>query len=257
VIWYYDQMDTVMVPSKSTGDELVERGLKPERVKVFPRGVDTELFNPAKRNGFFGKPVSEAPVRLLYVGRVSREKNLEQLARAFKVLSANEKNIELVIVGDGPYMEEMKKDLNGRPARFAGYLQGEDLASAFASCDIFVFPSTTDTFGNVVLEAQASGLPVIVSDKGGPRENLDHGVTGLIFHADDDEGLIEAMRRISTDPGLRKSMGKEARLYAERRSNEKAYELTWEMYTGLKTTQPLSANSDEDMFSKILTKTAV
>ncbi len=231
VIWYYDQMDMVLAPSKSTGNELIDRGLKPEKVQVFPRGVDTELFNPGKRNGFFGKPNAKAPVRFLYVGRVSKEKNLEQLVRAFKVLSSQSSDVELVVVGEGPYWEEMKAELNGAPVRFTGYLEGEDLATAFASCDIFVFPSLTDTFGNVVLEAQASGLPVIVSDKGGPSENLEHGKTGLIFKSDGDSGLLESMKRLAGDSKLRLSMGKEARNYAEQRSNERAYEQTWEMYT--------------------------
>lgn len=254
VIWYYDQMDMVLAPSASTKEELVKRGLKPDKVRVFPRGVDTEFFNPAKRNRFFGGPVSGSSVRLLYVGRVSKEKNLEQLTRVFKALCSNLDNVELVVVGDGPYLNEMRENLAPWPASFPGYLQGEDLARAFASSDIFVFPSATDTFGNVVLEAQASGLPVIVSDKGGPGENLDHGATGLIFKAYDDESLMNAIKRLVFNDELRALMGKNARIYAESRSNEKAYQKTWEMYTGQ--IPPLQTPPPSEVLSVILSKAA-
>ena len=132
-------------------------------------------------NGFYEKHfhIREA-VRLLYVGRVSKEKNLHLLADAFRSMCRTQPDIHLGVVGDGPWLEEMKAEMADAPCTFTGYLEGQELSAAYASADFFVFPSTTDTFGNVVLEAQASGLPVIVTDQGGPCENLIPGQTGLI-----------------------------------------------------------------------------
>ena len=106
--------------------------------------------------------------RLLYAGRVSREKDLHLLAEAFRRLWAEQPDITLTIVGDGPYLEDLRQLLRGTPTTFTGYREGEELATLYATSDLFVFPSATDTFGNVVLEAQASGVPIIVTNQGGP-----------------------------------------------------------------------------------------
>ncbi len=128
-------------------------------------------------------------LKLLYVGRVSKEKNLQMLVRSFITISESRPDVQMIVVGDGPYLEEMRQALADYSCIFTGYLDGEDLAAVYASSDLFVFPSTTDTFGNVVLEAQASGIPVIVTDAGGPQENMLDGQTGLVVKADDEEGF--------------------------------------------------------------------
>jgi glycosyltransferase involved in cell wall biosynthesis len=148
------------------------------------------------------------------VGRVSREKNLELLADAFMEVAGGAAPAQLVIIGDGPYGNELRKKLAGYPVIFTGFLKGENLAAAYASSDVFVFPSTTDTFGNVVLEAQASGLPVIVSDSGGPRELMLDGVTGLVIRADSREELVAAMRSMLRNPAMTARMGENARSFA-------------------------------------------
>ena len=112
----------------------------------------------------------------------------------------------------------------------SGYLEGEDLAKVYASCDLFVFPSTTDTFGNVILEAQASGVPVIVSNAGGPRENIIPGSTGLVVEGDDVKSLHDAVRSLVCDPQRLRSMSKAARQYMQGRSFEQAFEKAWAMY---------------------------
>src|SRR5947207_4129828 len=108
------------------------------------------------------------------------------------------------MVGLGPYKDALAAALPD--AVFLGYLKGEPLAKAYASADVFVFPSTTDTFGNVVLEAQASGLPAVVSDQGGPRELVRDGETGLITAGKDENALYAAMKRLATNPSLRLKM---------------------------------------------------
>jgi glycosyltransferase involved in cell wall biosynthesis len=116
------------------------------------------------------------------------------------------------------------------PCTFTGYLEGEELSFVYASSDIFVFPSTTDTFGNVVLEAQASGIPVIVTDKGGPHENIIKDRTGFVVKADDSNDLFVTLQRVFAKPHIIKTMGISARNYMESRSFDGAFIETWKMY---------------------------
>lgn len=231
-LWYYGQMNRVYAPSKSTVDELIEKGILADRIRLMERGIDITLFHPSKRNGFFKKhcQIEEHVTKLLYVGRVSKEKNLPILVEAFNHLSGEQRDVHLIIVGEGPYLEEMKKELSEKPVTFTGYLAGEDLAAAYASSNIFVFPSTTDTFGNVVLEAQASGIPVIVTDQGGPQENLIPSRTGFIVRGNDTESFLQPIRLLTNDAQMAQRMGRAARKYMEDRTFEKAFLKTWDMY---------------------------
>ncbi len=170
---------------------------------------------------------------LLYVGRISKEKNLDLLAEAYRTLRASMDQAHLVVVGDGPYLADMHQTLEGLPCTFTGVLKGDDLVAAYASSDVFVFPSTTDTFGNVVLEAQACGLPVIVSDQGGPCENMLPGKTGLMVAASDSDGLVAAMRTLVVDSNRRRVMGQAARRYMEERSFDAAFRKMWDLYRSL------------------------
>jgi glycosyltransferase involved in cell wall biosynthesis len=167
------------------------------------------------RNPSFWKSrgVGLGRVVLLYVGRVSREKGLEMLVEAFRELVDGGASIALAVIGDGPYREEMEASLVGYSTLFTGYLAGEQLQRGYASADLFVFPSATDTFGNVVLEAQASGLPVIVSDEGGPRELMVDGETGLVFRAGSKNGLATAISSLLSDPERISRMGTNARRF--------------------------------------------
>jgi glycosyltransferase involved in cell wall biosynthesis len=231
IIWYYNQMDLVYVPSRETGRELTEKGLDPSRLRLFPRGVDVVRFTPDKRSQDLAERfgLGDGP-RLLYAGRVSREKDLHLLAAAFRRLAADVPQARLIIVGDGPYLDELRGLLEGTPAVFTGYREGEELAGLFATCDLFVFPSATDTFGNVVLEAQASGMPIIVTNQGGPMENIVPGETGVVVPAGDAQALYAAMQGLITDPELMRAMGRAGRAYAEKRTLEQAFEDYWKMY---------------------------
>ncbi|MGC8659294.1 MAG: glycosyltransferase [Desulfomonilaceae bacterium] len=247
-IWYYDQMDLVLAPSKSTAEELVAKGLNPAKLRITPRGVDKELFHPSRKNGSLEKYCKNSEeLKLLYVGRVSKEKNLEILVAAFKKLILHQTNVRLFVVGDGPYREEMEASLKDLPVVFTGYVKGYKLAEIFASADLFVFPSTTDTFGNVVLEAQASGLPVIVTDMGGPKENMIPGKTGMIVPGDDESALVRGLlEMLKEEPRLRK-MGEAARLYTETRCFMSAFEKSWKFYEEVEA----SSNGLNTMNSKL------
>src|SRR3954447_1269453 len=226
--WLYGQVDTVFVNSEQYRNCWIDRGFAPEKLKILPRGLDTDLFNPVRRDLFFwpGSGANGKEIRLLYVGRISREKDLDVLAAAYKKIREAGQAVKLYLVGDGPYAEALADALPD--AVFLGYLKGEKLASAYASADVFVFPSTTDTFGNVILEAQASGLPVIVSDLGGPKELVADGKTGFVTKAHDADDFARAIEQVSSDPKLRVRMGEAARQRVIDRSWPGAFRKFWQ-----------------------------
>src|SRR6476646_7166993 len=226
--WFYGQVDTVWVNSEQYRKCWIDRGFAPEKLKILPRGLDTDLFAHNRRDLSFwpGSGVNGKEVRLLYVGRISKEKDLDVLATAYKKIRKEGPPVKLFFVGDGPYAEALAAALPD--AVFLGYLTGEKLAKAYASADVFVFPSTTDTFGNVILEAQASGLPVIVSDLGGPKELVEDGTTGFVTKAHDPDDFAQAINRVTNDSKLRAQMGREARQRVIDRSWPGAFRKFWE-----------------------------
>jgi glycosyltransferase involved in cell wall biosynthesis len=225
--WFYGQVDTVFVNSEEYKQSWIKRGFDPAKLKILPRGLDSELFHPRRRDSaFFEKfRASNGEVRLLYVGRISREKDLDVLADAYRRLRKEGLPVRLFVVGHGPYAEALEKSLPD--AFFTGYLSGTELATAYASADIFVFPSTTDTFGNVILEAQASGLPVVVSDSGGPKELVAHNVNGLITRSHNVEDFTDAIRSLVSDQTLRERMANSARDSVTDRSWPRAFAKFW------------------------------
>jgi len=225
--WFYGQLDTVFVNSEEYRQSWIKRGFDASKLKILPRGLDTELFHPARRDSAFFERfgASNGEVRLLYVGRISREKDLDVLADAYRRLRKEGLPVHLFVVGHGPYSEALAKSLP--EACFTGYLSGTELAAAYASADIFVFPSTTDTFGNVILEAQASGLPVVVSDSGGPKELVADKANGLITKSHDVEDLTRAIRALVTDRALRERMANSARESVIDRSWPRAFAKFW------------------------------
>lgn len=192
--WFYGQTDLVYVNSEFYRRCWIDRGIVPEKLHIFPRGLDTELFNPALRDAkFWSKRGANGPV-LLYVGRVSKEKDLNLLVEVIPELRKKAAAFTLAIVGEGPYRAELEKLLPD--AIFTGILSGRELGVAYASADLFVFPSTTDTYGNVVVEAMAAGLPVAVSDIGGPRELVKTSQMGLVLPARNASAWVKGLTQM-------------------------------------------------------------
>lgn len=218
--WFYGQMDLIFAPSEWYRQQLLENGLAHKRIAVMPRGVDADSFSPEKREaGYLSKYGCNGHFKFLYVGRISREKNVEHLVESFNRLRQHGHEAELVLVGDGPLLPEIKKHCKGRnDIILTGFLHGEDLAKTYAAADTFVFPSTTDTFGNVVLEAQASGLPAIVANQGGPPEIVARHQSGLIVDMMGDSALTEAMERLCSDAELRTNLRERALVNAAERT---------------------------------------
>lgn len=217
-MWAYRRMlhnacDATLCPSPSTARHLRNQSF--ERVGLWQRGVDAALFHPARRSPAWRQRMAgsdERPIAL-YVGRLSHEKNLTILTEAWNALRG--RDAHLVIVGDGPARSDLEEALRGSSVTFTGYLQGEALAEAYASSDLFVFPSRTETFGQVVLEAMASGLAVLGFDADGVRDLVRDGETGRL--AQDDTFTQEFLTLMDT-PQLRSQMGLRAREAAEQRT---------------------------------------
>jgi len=198
----------VIVPSQAFVEECVGMGIPRSRVRQLPRGVDLSRFSPERHDDRtwteFGAP--EGPV-VAYLGRVSREKGLETLADAFELLLESHPTAVLAVIGEGPWLSTFRSRLEHTArAVFPGEIKGVDLARALASADVFAFPSTTDTFGNAVLEALACGVPAVVTDQGGPKEIVQDGLSGIVVPGDDAKALAEALGRILSDADLRRNL---------------------------------------------------
>ncbi|MGE0145502.1 MAG: glycosyltransferase [Planctomycetota bacterium] len=226
MILFYHSVDEVVVPSRFIAKLLHERGLRKRKLLVLDRWVDVDRFHPSRRiDGFwrrFGIENEDALVKFIYVGRVGAEKNLARLVDAYLELRKIDSRAHLIVVGDGPYRATMQQRLGDAPATFTGFLEGAELSHAIASADAKLFPSTTDTWGNAPLEAQASGLPVIVSDKGGPQELMEHERTGIRISSSDPDALLQAMIRLMDDE-VRTRMGVQAREFAVRNRIEEPF----------------------------------
>ncbi len=199
--------------------ELVDRGI--ERVDLWQRGVDTEMFQPHLASVAMRSRLSqghpEDPL-LLYVGRVSVEKQIDQIKPVLEAIP----EARLAIVGDGPNRESLEAHFAGTKTNFVGYLQGLELASAFASADAFVFPSRTETLGLVLLEAMAAGCPVVAARSGGIPDIVTNGVNGYLFEPDDPDGAITATKSLLEARQIREELRTNARAEAEQWGWEKA-----------------------------------
>jgi len=232
MIWFYGQMDNVYVFSKATADQLIEKGISRHAIQIKHQGIDIHKFHPKKRNGFLNSQfnIDDNKLKLLYVGRISKEKGLSVLVDSVKKLGEKRKDFHLIVVGDGPYLKDMKTALNNEPVVFTGYLKGKTLSQVYASSDIFVFPSSVDTFGYVVLEAQASGIPVIVTDQGGAKENMIQGKTGFIVPANDSTAMAQAIFDLLDDQSQLRMMKYHAREYAKTRTFDDSFNYYWKNY---------------------------
>lgn len=222
----HNQCALTFCPSPSTASMLRTQGF--QRVRIWPRGVDIGSFRPDqydenRRSSWLG---GTEKVVLLYAGRVSWEKNLRLLIKAYQEMDHT--ICHLTIVGDGPALREIKQELDGLPVTFTGYLQGAELASAYASADFFAFPSKTETFGQVVLEAMASGLPVVGLQAEGVCDIVEDGKTGFLLNIEDIPEQEQAtayrdlLARLVAEHELRQEMGRAAHIAATRRTWDEA-----------------------------------
>lgn len=250
MILFYHSVDEVLVPSKFIARLLHKRGLRNRKLLILDRWVDLDRFHPKKRVlGYLSRfGVRHGVVTFIYVGRLGVEKNLDLLVDAYRSLCELRDDVHLLLVGDGPHRKALEEKLFGLPASFAGVLEGEALSVTIASADVKVFPSTTDTWGNAPLEAQASGLPVIVSDVGGPAELMQDGVTGFRVPGRDAKAFAAIMGALC-DVKLRREMGFNARAFVEAHDVEAPFTAVFDSdaYRARLAAQKAAAASSEEL----------
>ena len=220
ILFFYKRASVVLAPNQELIDVLQSSTGRP--TFLMERGVETDIFSPLRRDC-----PTDGPFVLGFVGRIQAEKNVRFLATLEQALiSAGKRNFRFLIVGEGGERDWLKRHL--LQADFPGQLIGEPLARAYANMDLFVFPSLTDTFGNVIFEAQASGVPAVVTSSGGPKFLVKSGLTGFI--AADESSFIESVLRVVNDPALHCRMREAAREQALRRSWPEVFEKVYSIY---------------------------
>lgn len=236
---FYRPFDVVFTRSQEYREAVRSLGVPPDRLETLRPGFRTDLFRPSFRdpsiwNQLTPSDASPHTLRLLSVGRVSLEKNLPFLTTVWRrtdaVLRSLNINASLIVVGDGPYRERMQAELDGTRAHVLGFKHGPDLSQVYASCDLFLFPSTTDTLGQVVLESQSSGVPVLVTDQGGPRSVVQDGVTGRVLTSENPQAWIDAIITLAQDSQKRRAMGEAAQAHASTMTIENSFDHFWSIH---------------------------
>ena len=215
--WIHNRVEMNVCPSNFTRQQLIDHDF--ERVNLWRGGVDIELFNPAKRSTEMRSRLTggypERPL-ILYIGRVSPEKRIDRLLPILEQIP----EARLAIVGDGPSRHTLEEKFAGTDTIFTGFLQGQELAAAFAAGDLFVFTGDKETFGNVVVEAMASGLPVVAPNSGGVTDLVLEGHNGLLYDPSFPETLVDSVVTMLKSPHLLKKFGANGRALAEQRTWE-------------------------------------
>jgi glycosyltransferase involved in cell wall biosynthesis len=225
---FYNQADIVFALSCDSRNILIHHGIAPEKIRIMQRGIDTGRFFP--QEGRQEREKKFDGLTLTTSCRLSKDKGLEYLLPAVKTLLAKHRNMRWRFIGDGPYRGEMEKELAGFAVEFTGFLEGTVYVDAIRGSDLFVFPSITDTFGQTPLEAQACGVPVLVTDRGGPKDNMVDGETGLVVEGKNAAALVEGVEML-LDKSLLKMMGKNAGRFAANRGFAQAFRELYAHYS--------------------------
>lgn len=214
--WFHNRTRMTLVPSPDQRLELQRRGF--ERLELLARGVDGQLFHPSRRSAELRASwgLGEADIAVLHVGRLAAEKNLQLLVRSFHALQQQnpQQHLRLVLVGDGPQRAQLQAELPD--AVFCGVQRGERLSEHYASGDLFLFPSLSETFGNVVLEALASGLAVVAYDQAAAAQHIRHGHNGALASPGDEQAFIDAAQWLLEDAESLRRVRLNARQHAGR-----------------------------------------
>lgn len=216
--WFYGKCKHIYIPTRSMANTLNKNGIVGE-MKIWARGVDTKMFNPDKRDEQWRKTLGLRPedVVVSFISRLVLEKNPGIYAETVKILKQQNPYVKPMIVGEGPAMDELKEILP--TAIYTGFLTGSELAKAYANSDIFFFPSDTETFGNVTLEAMSSGLPCVVANAVGSKSLVENNVNGFLIEVLNKDGFVSKVGTLIDDKELRNRMGKASR--------EKAKSYAW------------------------------
>ena len=208
--WFYNKCSLIYVPSVSMKMELESIGVNSSKISIWERGIDHDLFNPDKENkSLLPDITNNSKKNILFVSRLVWEKNIRLVIELYKKMEQNGMPYNLIIAGSGHAESKMKSNM--QRAYFLGSLSHEKLCSLYASSDVLLFPSISETFGNVVLEGLASGLPAIVAHKGGTKDMIIEGYNGYVCEENDVNSYYERIEQILTDDDLNKLLKKQAR----------------------------------------------
>lgn len=229
--WMYRKVSKLFAPTESMRQYLLGKDVPEEVLKIWGRGVNIDDFGMQHRVKGLWTDIPESNKIVLFVSRLVKEKEPKTLIRLYRLLAERRTDISMVIVGDGPARQELQQNMPN--AIFTGKLVGEDLSRAYASSDVFVFPSTTETFGNVILEAMASGLPVVAADKGGPSDILRTGETGFLVKPQMEEEFYDRIVQLADQPALYDEIREAAVSYAKSQTWESLCEDLFREYRAL------------------------
>ena len=243
--FFYKPFELILSRSEQYMESLEKLNFSRDRMAKLEPGIKLDDFDASHRDESawdeYGLPRDS--VKVLYVGRISTEKNLPVLTEIWPKVRerarAADVDARLVVIGGGPYLTEMQSALGGHGTVFPGFKHGTELAKLYASADMFVFPSLTDTLGQVVLESQASGIPVIVADQGGPKEVVDDGATGLVLPGSRPAAWVDAVSDLVIDHDRRKAMGAAGVAYSKNFSISASFEKFWAAHEALVKTPEL------------------
>ncbi|HDR3890048.1 TPA: glycosyltransferase family 1 protein [Bacillus cereus] len=215
--WFHSHMQKNFVPSPETLHQLKKKGF--QQLYIWGRGVDCTLFHPTYNKDLFRKKYNiTAEYILSYVGRLAPEKDIDTLQTLIQMTNKKRDDIHWLIAGDGPLAKGLHENVQKTNVTFTGYLQGVDLAEAYASSDLMVFPSTTETFGNVVLESLACGTPVIGANSGGVKNIITDGKTGVLCEPKNEDSFLSSIYELLNNEEMRKQISLDARSYAATQS---------------------------------------
>jgi phosphatidylinositol alpha 1,6-mannosyltransferase len=227
--WFYGQAHRVLCPSRIYETAVHEHGVL--HTGIWSRGVDPEVFSPRFRSDAYRAALGLGPDDLLvtYIGRIAREKNLGLLLEAWETLAPERGSARLAFVGRGPLEDDIRRrEIPG--VHVSGLLQGDALSAAYASADVFAFPSSTETFGNSLLEAMGSGLPSLVAGSGGVMEFAEHERNAWLVEPDSTASIVDGLRRLLGDAALRRRLADGALATARARAWGSVYDGLLEDY---------------------------
>ncbi len=241
---YYNDLAKVYVPTGEIIRDLRHLArLKGDNLKLWQRGLDNQLFNPDKRDTAFIRQITgNTNPNILFASRLVWEKNLDALIKLYEYYQMKGDAVNFIIAGDGIAKKELQQKMP--KAYFLNMVGHDELSRLYASADVFFFPSDTETYGNVVVEAMASGLPCVVADGGGPKSYIEHGTTGLLCEANDTEAYYEAITKILKDSELQNKISYNGLEFTKQLSWENLVEIYFDDLRRMaRKTQPVSVQA--------------
>ncbi len=228
-LWLYPKCDLTLAPSQEMKEFLMENDVEESKIRFWKRGVDRTKFNPKFRDeNWKEKHGIKEKKTVLFVSRLVKEKEIATLMRVYRIFHERDLDVRFVVAGEGPGGEKLKEKMPN--ALFLGKLTGEALSVTFASCDVFIFPSVTETFGNVVLEALSSGIPVVTAQAGGPKDIVQDGVTGYHVTPKQPEEFYEKVNYLLNHKSEYDRLRKNAIAYAETQTWDKVCGQLYDIY---------------------------